>query len=155
MSRQADKGKRLHIRNKSQEKPQGNNFKDFFKNDLNKADLIRRFSGFMQREVPHLHLDFPLMIILEKEAQEKSLTGVQNLSPCNRKESDNRNMYHCTLEDKLAVVIASDTDILILMVHVLASRIPDHDWFLRFMIRSIMLVQSLCQQCSSTADLMQ
>ena len=95
------------------------------------------------------------MIILEKEAQEKSLTGVQNLSPCNCKESDNRNMYHCTLEDKLAVVIASDTDILILMVHVLASRIPDHDWFLRFMIRSIMLVQSLCQQCSSTADLMQ
>ena len=40
-------------------------------------------------------------------------------------------MYHFTLEDKLAVVIASDTDILILMVHVLASRIPDHDWFLR------------------------
>ena len=155
VSRQADKGKRLHIRNKSQEKPQGNNFKDFFKNDLNKADLIRRFSGFMQREVPHLHLDFPLMIILEKEALEKSLTGVQNLSPCNRKESDNRNRYHCTWEDKLAVVIASDTDILILMVHVLASRIPDHDWFLRFMIRSIMLVQSRCQQCSSSAALMQ
>ena len=34
-------------------------------------------------------------------------------------------------EDKPTVVIASDTDILILMVHVFASRLPDHDWFLQ------------------------
>ena len=40
-------------------------------------------------------------------------------------------MYHCTLEDKPTVVIASDTDILILMVHVFASRLPDHDYFLQ------------------------
>ena len=40
-------------------------------------------------------------------------------------------MYHCTLEDKPAVVIASDTDILILMVDVFASHLPDHDWLLQ------------------------
>ena len=38
-------------------------------------------------------------------------------------------MYHCPLKDKPTVVIASDTDILIRMVHVLAFRLPDHDWF--------------------------
>ena len=40
-------------------------------------------------------------------------------------------MYRCTLEDKPTVVLASDTDILILMVHVFVSRLPDHDWFLQ------------------------
>ena len=40
-------------------------------------------------------------------------------------------MYHCTLEGKQTVVNASDTDILILMVHVFASHLPDHGWFLQ------------------------
>ena len=40
-------------------------------------------------------------------------------------------MYHCSLEDKETVVIASDTDILILMAHLFASRLSDHKWFLQ------------------------
>ena len=40
-------------------------------------------------------------------------------------------MCHCTLEDKPTAVIASDTGILLLMVHVFASHLPDHDWFLQ------------------------
>ena len=85
----------------------------------------------MKQEVPRLHLDYALVITLEKEAYKISLTRVQNLSPCNHEEADTRIMYHCTLEDKPAVVIASDTDILVLMVHVFASRLPDHGWFLQ------------------------
>ena len=71
------------------------------------------------------------MITLEKVAWEISLTGVQNLSPFNHEEAGTRIIYHCTLEDKPTVVIASNTDILILMLHVFASRLPDHDWFLQ------------------------
>ena len=85
----------------------------------------------MKREVPHLRLDYPLVITLEKEARKISLTGVQNLSPCNHKEEDTRIMYRCTLENKPIVVIVSDTAILILLVHVFASRLPDHEWFLQ------------------------
>ena len=40
-------------------------------------------------------------------------------------------MYHCTMDDKPAVVIASDTDILILIVYVFVSRLSNHDWFLQ------------------------
>ena len=40
-------------------------------------------------------------------------------------------MYHCTLEDKPAVVIAVDTDILILTTRVFSSHLPDRDWFLQ------------------------
>ena len=40
-------------------------------------------------------------------------------------------MYHCTLEDKPTMVIASNTDILILTVHVFASHLPNQDWFLQ------------------------
>ena len=68
--RAADEGKWLHIGNDSQEMPQGDNYKDFLKNNSNKADLIRRFNKFVKRDVPHLHLDYPLVITLEKEAWE-------------------------------------------------------------------------------------
>ena len=71
------------------------------------------------------------MITLEKEACEISVTGVQNLSPCHHEEVETRIMYHCTLEDKPTVVIASDTDTLILTEHVFASRLLDHVWFLQ------------------------
>ena len=71
------------------------------------------------------------MITLENKAWGILLTLVHNLSPRNHEEADIRIMYHCTLEDKPTVVIASDTDILILMVHAFASRLPDHDYFLQ------------------------
>ena len=104
-------------------------YKVFLKNNLNKADLIRRLNEFVKREVPCLHLDYSLVVTLEKGTWETSLAGVQNLSPSNHEEVETRIMYHCPLKDKPTVVIASDTDILIRMVHVLASRFPDHDWF--------------------------
>ena len=131
VSRAAGEGKRLHIGNDSQEMPEGDDYKYFLKNNLNKADLIRRFNEFVKREAPQLQLDYPLVITLEKVASEISVTGVQNLSSCNHEEADTRIMYHCILEDKQTVVIASDTDILILTVHVLASRLPDQNWFLQ------------------------
>ena len=86
---------------------------------------------FVKQEVSRLHLDYLLVITLEKVAWEISLSGVQNLSQCNYKEANTRIMYHCTLEDKPTVVIVWDTDILILIVHVFASCLPDHDWFLK------------------------
>ena len=52
-------GKRnwLYIWNNAQEMPEGGDYKYFLKNSLNKADLFRRFSEFMKREVLHLLLD--------------------------------------------------------------------------------------------------
>ena len=56
-------------------------------------------------------------------------------------------MYHCTLEDKPTVVIASDTDILILTLHVFASRLPDHDWFLQTKKNQFMNVSNIHNSC--------
>ena len=112
----------------------------------------------MKREVLRLHLDYPPVIKLEKEAWEILFAGAQNSSPCNHEEADTRIIYHRTLEDKPTVVIASDTDILILMVHLFASRLLDDDWFLqtslwmylRFTITLVMELESRYQQCSSS-----
>ena len=123
--------KRLHIGNNSQEMTQCDDYKDFLKSNLKKADLIRRLNEFMKREVPRLHLDFLLVIALEEEEWGISLTEVQSLSPCNHEEADNCIMYHSFLEDKPTVVITSDTDILIIRVHVFASRLLDHNWLLQ------------------------
>ena len=61
---------------RGREMPQGDNYKDFLKNKLNKADVIRRLNEFLKREVPRLHLDYSLVITLKKEAWEILLTGV-------------------------------------------------------------------------------
>ena len=131
VSRAAGERKRAHIGNDSQEMLQCDCYKDFLKSNLNKADLIRRFNEFVQLQVSRLHLVYTLVITLEKEAWDITLTRVQNLSPCNHEEVDTRIMYHCSLEDKPTVVVVSDNDILVLMVHVFASRLPNHDWFLQ------------------------
>ena len=138
------------IENNSQEMPQDNNYKGFLKNNLNKANLNRRLNKFVKREIPRLHLDYSLMIALEKEAWEISLTGVQNLSPCNHEEEDTRILYHCTLEGKQTVVNALDTDILILLVHVFASHLPDHGWFLQTKENQFVNVSKIHDYISNT-----
>ena len=130
--------------------PQDNNYKGFLKNNLNKANLNRRLNKFVKREIPRLHLDYSLMIALEKEAWEISLTGVQNLSPCNHEEEDTRIMYHCTLEGKQTVVNALDTDILILLVHVFASHLPNHGWFLQTKENQFVNVSKIHDYISNT-----
>ena len=94
------------------------------------------------------------------------LAGAQNLCPCNHKEADTRVICHCTLENKPTVVIPLGTDILILLVHLFASRLPDQDWFLRTkknqfvdilrsMLTLVMQLQARCQQCSSLPAVIQ
>ena len=146
--------------------PEGGGYKYFLKNNLNKADLIRRFNEFVKWEVPRLHLDYPLVITLEKEACKMLWTGVHNWFSCNHEEADAYIMYHYTLEYKPTIVVASDTDILILMVHLFASHLPDHDWFLqtkknqfvnvsKIYITLVMQLQSRCQQFSSSPAVIQ
>ena len=72
---------------------------------------------------------------------------------CNHEEADTRIMYHCTLEDKLTVVIATDTDILILMVYAFASRLPDHDWFLKIKQNKFVNVSKIHDYIGNTVSL--
>ena len=76
VSRAAGEGKQLYIGHNSQEMPKGDGCKEFLKNNLNKADLIRRLIEFVKRELPGLHLHYPPMITLENEAWEMLLPGV-------------------------------------------------------------------------------
>ena len=122
-------GKCVHIGSDSQEMPQGDD-KDFLKISLKKTDLIRRFNEFVHQELPKLNLGYPMVITLEKDAWEISASGVQALLPCNHEEAYTRIIYHCTLKDKPTVVVASDTDILVLLIYAFASRLPAHDWYL-------------------------
>ena len=68
---------------------------------------------------------------LEKETREITPTGIKHLFTCNHEEADTRVIYHCTLDDKPIVVIATDSDILMLMVDAFAYLLPNHDWFLQ------------------------
>ena len=124
-------GKRVYIGTDSQEMPQGDDYKDFLKNSSNKGDLIRRFGEFVQREVPRLDFHYPMVVTIEKNTWEITSAGVSVLPPCNHEEADTRVIYHCMMEDKPTVVIASDTDILILMVYAFASRLPTNDWYMQ------------------------
>ena len=54
--------KRLQVGNDPQETPQGGHCRYFLKNNLNKADIIRRLNEFVKRDIPRLHLDYSLAI---------------------------------------------------------------------------------------------
>ena len=65
---QAGEEKLLNIGNDSQDMSQGSDYKDLLKSNLNKADLIGQLKKFVKRKVSRLHLDYTLVITLEKEA---------------------------------------------------------------------------------------
>ena len=97
---------------------QGDDYKISLKNNINKADFINP----------------PLGLPTGAKIGERSRGDIVNWIPessRNHKEADTCIMYHCTLEDKPTSVIYLDANTFILMVHVFASHLPDHDWILR------------------------
>ena len=148
--------------------PLGGNYKDFLKNNLNKADLIRRLNEFVKREIPRLHLDYSLVITFEKEAWKISLNGVQNVQNI---DVITKKLTHalCTItlwrinqQWRLHRILIY-WYLWYMYLHVVFSvmtgfykpRKSSLWMYLRFMVTLVMQLQSRCQQFSSSPAVIQ
>ena len=133
-------GRRLHIGNDLQDMPQGNEYQDFLRNSLNKAELIKHFNEYMKSEV-RSQLKWPLT--LETETWEISSTGVNHLFDSNHEEVDSRLIHHCILDNRPVVVIATDSDILRCMIYAFSLLLPDNDWFLQASLEKLVNISKI------------
>ena len=124
-------GRRLHIGNDLEDMPQGNEYQDFLRNSLNKAELIKHFNEYIMKSEVRSQLKWPLILTLETETWEISSTGVNHLFDSNHEVADSCLIHHCILDNRPVVVIATDSDILICMIYAFSLLLPDHDWFLQ------------------------
>ena len=122
-------GRGLHIGNDLQDMPQGNEYQDFLRNSLNKAEFIKHFNEYIMKSEVCSQLKWPLILTLETETWEISSTGVNHLFDSNHEEADSRLIHHCILDNHSVVVIATDSDILICMIYAFSLLLPDHAWF--------------------------
>ena len=76
--------------------PQGDDYEDFLRNSLNKADLISRFNDYIQKDEVRSQMVWPVVATLEKETREITSTDIKHLFTCNHEEADTRVLYHCT-----------------------------------------------------------
>ena len=111
--------------------PGDKSYQDFLKNRENKADLLHHFTDYIKRDDVRKKLPLTVIFTLRNETWEVSSTVKRFLHSCNHEEADLRIMLHCQMEDAPVIVIAKDTDILVILVYSFALTIPNNNWFLQ------------------------
>ena len=96
--------------------PKPRDWASFLSDGDNKTELIRFISEYCKSDKVRRKLKVPLTITAEDKTYLIESTGVQELSTCNHHEADTRIILHAVNTSDPVIVIASDTDILILLV---------------------------------------
>ena len=110
---------------------QGNEWNKFFDNIENKTDLLRLLIEYLKREDISKTLRI-LIIVNDKDNTWKISEDSQSIIfECNHKEADSRMVLHACLEDTNVVLVANDTDVLVLMVFAFVSHQPNKAWLIK------------------------
>ena len=95
---------------------QGEKWQEFLHSGENKNALISLMSNFFESDEGRKHLNLPTIITSGKrniKIQDRHVTEMFN---CNHEEADTRLILHAVLLEGDVVVVAKDTDVLILMI---------------------------------------
>ena len=123
--------KRTYIQGYDQQMLQGNTWNSFFHNIDNKRDLIKLASKFYQSPEGRQMLSLPLTFTDGDRTLEITRFRSIERFQCNQEEADTRLILHASLQDTNVVVVAKDTDILLLLVHAYNKLKPSNKWFMK------------------------
>ena len=107
-------GPRTFIQGISQHMPHGLRWKELLHN--NKTDLIELLTRYMQPYECRSKLPYEFIITAKEKTFKVSNSDVEFLFNCNHEEADTRLVLHAVLSEQDCVIVASDTDVLILLV---------------------------------------
>ena len=123
--------RRVYLQGFNQMQLQGREWQEFFNNIKNKEDLIHLAATFFKSEDAKAKLTLPLVLT----DREKTWLIENNVSKpmfdCNHEEADTRLALQASLEESTTVVVAKDTDVLILLLYGHLKTNPKHQWFMK------------------------
>ena len=100
---------------------QGNDWADLFHNISNKQDLIALFASYLKSE-SSVSRNIPVYFNKKDESWCVRQGIPSRLADCNHEEADTKMMVFALREDTDVVIVARDTDVLILMIYIYAKR---------------------------------
>ena len=104
---------------------------EFFKNAVNKEKLIHLTVVYYRIPSVVEQQRIPLVVTDKGESWQIETTGVTKKSNCNHSEADTRIVLHALSQESAVVVVAKDTNILMLLLYAHVVTNPIHPWFMK------------------------
>ena len=134
-------GANVRITSIDQKMLTGMRYKEFLHNSRNKESLISIIAGHLQTK--DMKLPFP-MIVNDKFKTVFIDSEVSQMPDCNHEEADYRIVYHALSCKENVVVVAKDTDILVLLVWAYVHFNVKYKWYFSFEKHEFSDVSVIC-----------
>ena len=129
--KRGEESRKVHLEGVEQNMLTGNDWSDFFHNIENKENHIRLITEHLISDQGRTLAALPL-IITRKEFTWRIIDNiVEDLDRSNHEEVDTKMVLHALREKTNVVVVASDTDVLVLMVYAYALKDIKDDWYMK------------------------
>ena len=110
--------RKVLITEKGQSMPKGKDWNTFLQNGDNRTQLIEFLANQYKSDSFRSKLDIPLVFTESNNTWMVTSEEVRLLEKCNHHEADTRVVRHVSLSERPVVVVATDTDIFVLLVYV-------------------------------------
>ena len=115
--RQGTTARKIVIGGADQAMPKPRDWPVFLCDDHNKTELIKCIAEYCKVEKFRRKLKIPITITAAENAWLLDSVGVHQLPSCNHHETDTRIILHAVKSEDPVVVVATDTDILVLLMY--------------------------------------
>ena len=138
-------GQRVQLEGFKQHMLQGEKWKEFLHSGENKNALINLISNFLESEEGRNHLNLPTVVTSGERTIKIQDGQVIEMFNCNHEEADTRLILHSVLLEGDVIVVAKDTDVLIVMIwayHALEIR---YQWFMKYDHDKYAKIDAICK----------
>ena len=151
--KRGEESRRVHLEGVEQNMLKGNDWSDFFHNIENKEDLIRIITEHLISEQGRRLPTLPLIITRKEFTWRINDDIVEDLEGSNHEEADTKMILHALRENTNVVVVARDTDVLVLMVYAYALKDIKEDWYMKIGAKKFVNVRKIVQYLGKEVSL--
>ena len=131
-SGRGESGANVKINSINQTMLSGMRWKEFLHNSRNKEELINIIARYLQSENARKNMPFPMIVNNKYKTMHISSTEVSEMFSCNHEEADYRIVLHALLCKENLVVVAKDTDVLVLLIWAYSHFNVQYKWYLTY-----------------------
>lgn len=129
--RRGHAGRKVIITEKGQTMPKSKDWNTFLQSGENKTELIKFLANHYRSDSFRSKLDIPLIFTESNNTWMITSKNVFLIERCNHHEADTRVVRHASLSDKPVVVVATDTDIFVLLVYAFNQVASTEKWYMQ------------------------
>lgn len=137
--------RKVLITEKGQAMPKGKDWNTFLQSGDNKTELIKFLANHYHSDSFRSKLDIPLVFTESNNTWMITSEEVLLLEQCNHHEADTRVVRHASLSDRPVVVVATDTDIFVLLVYAFSKVAPAEKWYMKIDKDSYVDIGDVCR----------